>query len=133
MIVKAIPDATARKSSSIPKGEPEMVKSSLIITTSTPTKETLMPMAFTRENFSLRKYTAAIGVNKGISILELAELIKEIAGYKGKITLDKSKPEGVSRKTLDNTRLKAIFNWSPGTSLREGINTTVEWYTNNIK
>lgn len=70
-----------------------------------------------------------VGVGKGISILELAQLIKEISGYKGEIILDKSKPDGAPYKTMNNDRLKKIFNWVPPTSLREGIKKTVEWYT----
>ena len=69
-----------------------------------------------------------VGVGKGISILALAELIKEVVGYRGEIILDKSKPDGAPHKTMDNTRLKGIFNWVPPTSLREGIEKTVEWY-----
>ena len=74
-----------------------------------------------------------VGVGKGISILELAELIKEIAGYKGEIVLDTSKHDGAPYKTMDNTRLEKIFNWVPLTSLREGIEKTVEWYINNLE
>lgn len=73
-----------------------------------------------------------VGVGEGISILELAKLIREIVGYKGEIVLDKSKPDGVPYKTMDNTRLKKIFNWVPPTSLREGIKKTVEEYLNEI-
>lgn len=73
-----------------------------------------------------------VGVGKGISISELAELIKEIVGYKGRIVLDKSKPDGAPCKTMDNTRLKRIFNWVSPTSLRDGIKKTVEEYTNEI-
>lgn len=69
-----------------------------------------------------------IGVGKGISISELAELIKKIVGYKGKIVLDISKPDGVACKIMDNTKMKEIFNWVPQTSLEEGIKKTVEWY-----
>lgn len=72
-----------------------------------------------------------VGVGKGISILELAELIKEIVGYKGRITLDTSKPDGVLYKTMDNTRLRKIFNWVPPTSLKEGIEKTVKRYIEN--
>jgi GDP-L-fucose synthase len=74
-----------------------------------------------------------VGVGKGISILELAELIRDIVGYKGKIVLDRSKPDGALHKTMDNSKLKALFNWVPPTSLRDGIEQTVEWYTTNIK
>ena len=74
-----------------------------------------------------------VGVGKGISISELAELIKEVVGYKGEIILDKSKPDGALYKTMDNTKLKKIFKWEPPTSLREGIKKTVEWYITNMK
>jgi GDP-L-fucose synthase len=74
-----------------------------------------------------------VGVGKGISILELAELIKEIAGYKGELVLDTSKPDGAPYKTMNNERLKNIFDWMPSTSLRAGIEKTVDWYINNSK
>jgi GDP-L-fucose synthase len=74
-----------------------------------------------------------VGVGKGISILELAELIRGVVGYKCEIVLDTSKPDGAPYKTMDNTKLKEIFNWVHPTSLREGIEKTVEWYMNNSK
>jgi len=73
-------------------------------------------------------YPINVGVGKGISIIELANLIKEIVGYKGELVLDKSKPDGAPWKTMDNTRLKEKFHWQPPTPLREGIKATVEWY-----
>ena len=74
-----------------------------------------------------------VGAGKGISILELAQLIKEAVGYQGRIVLDESKPDGAPHKTMDNTKMKKIFNWEPLTSLREGIKKTVEWYINNSR
>ncbi len=69
-----------------------------------------------------------IGVGNGISILELAELIKDIVVYTGKIILDESKPDGAPYKIMDSTKMKEIFNWTPSTRLRDGIEKTVEWY-----
>lgn len=69
-----------------------------------------------------------IGTGKGISILELAELIKKAAGHKGKIILDKSKPDGASSKIMVINRMKKILNWTPQTNLEEGIKKTIEWY-----
>lgn len=74
-----------------------------------------------------------VGVGKGISVLELAQLIKQVVGYQGKIVLDKAKPDGAPHKTMDNTRLKNIFNWVPPTGLRQGIEETVKWYIDNFK
>lgn len=73
-----------------------------------------------------------VGVGKGISVLELAKLIKEVVGYDGNIILDPSKPDGALYKTMSNERMKKTLNWSPTTSLREGIKKTVDWYINNV-
>ncbi len=74
-----------------------------------------------------------VGVGQGIPILELAELIRDIVDYEGKIALDKSKPDGALYKAMDNTKLKRLFGWAPHTDLREGIEKTVEWYIDNFK
>jgi GDP-L-fucose synthase len=68
-----------------------------------------------------------IGVGKDISIRELAELIKDIAEFKGPIHYDSTKPDGTPQKLLDVSRLRAL-GWQPKISLREGIKTTYEWY-----
>lgn len=72
-----------------------------------------------------------VGVGYGVSILKLAEMVREAAGYKGKITLDSTKPDGAPHKTMDNARLKKFFKWVPPTSLKEGIEKTVAWYEAN--
>jgi GDP-L-fucose synthase len=73
-----------------------------------------------------------IGVGKGISILDLASLIKEVVGYSGDIVLDKSKPDGAPYKTMCNERMKKALNWAPPTSLKDGIRKTVDWYLSNV-
>jgi GDP-L-fucose synthase len=69
-----------------------------------------------------------IGRGEGISIKDLAELIKEIVGYQGKIAFDTSKPDGALCKIMVVDKMKKIFNWSPQTTLKEGIQKTVEDY-----
>lgn len=49
-----------------------------------------------------------IGVDKDISINELAELIKSIVGFKGSVKFDTSKPDGTQRKLLDITKIKNL-------------------------
>jgi GDP-L-fucose synthase len=68
-----------------------------------------------------------VGVGKDISISELADLIKDIVGFKGAIRYDRSKPDGTPRKLLDASKLKAL-GWQPKISLREGIKRTYGWY-----
>lgn len=74
-----------------------------------------------------------VGAGKGISVLDLANLIKESVGYEGDIVLDPSKPDGAPHKTMDVARMRQVFNWSPETSLREGIKKTVAWYEENVR
>jgi len=68
-----------------------------------------------------------IGVGKDISIIELADLIKDIVGFNGTIHYDRSKPDGTPRKLLDVSKLKAL-GWQPKISLRQGIEMTYRWY-----
>jgi GDP-L-fucose synthase len=81
--------------------------------------------------FLMNHYEASeiinIGVSKDISISELAELIKDIIGFKGGIRYDRTKPDGMPRKLLDVSKLQAL-GWEPKISLREGIERTYRWY-----
>lgn len=69
-----------------------------------------------------------IGWGEGISIKDLAALIKKTVGYSGKIVFDKTKPDGALCKIMVANKMKKIFKWSPQTSLKEGIKKTVEDY-----
>ena len=73
-----------------------------------------------------------IGTGKDITIKELAELIKEIVGYEGEIKFDTTKPDGTPRKLLDVSRLHAT-GWKHKIELREGIQSTYEWFKENWK
>jgi GDP-L-fucose synthase len=70
-----------------------------------------------------------IGTGKDISIKKLAELIKDIVGYKGEITWDISKPGGMPRKVVDSTVANKL-GWHAKVSLEEGIKKTYEWFKN---
>jgi len=74
-----------------------------------------------------------IGREEGISISDLAELVKKISGYEGKIVLDPSKPDGALCKTMEAGKMKKIFNWKPQTNLEDGIKKTIKWYLVNKK
>jgi len=74
-----------------------------------------------------------IGQGKGISIKDLAEMIKEVVGYEGKLVFDTSKPDGAPYKIMNVDKMKTMFDWVPPTGLKEGIKKTIEWYLNKIK
>lgn len=72
-----------------------------------------------------------IGVGKGIAVLDMAMMIKDIVGYEGELVLDPSKPDGAPHKTVDGTRGEKHFGWSPRISFNEGVRDTVRWYLEN--
>lgn len=68
-----------------------------------------------------------VGSGKDISISALAEVIKEIVGFKGAIAYDTEKPDGTPRKLLDVSRL-AKLGWQSKIEIQKGIEATYEWY-----
>ena len=81
--------------------------------------------------FLMKNYTDAEMINVGcgydVTIKGLAEMIKAVSGFKGKIIYDASKPDGTMKKLMDNSRLTKL-GWKPRVSLEEGIRKTVQWY-----
>lgn len=71
-----------------------------------------------------------IGTGEEITIFELAELIKEVIGFKGKIVFDTSKPDGTMRKLMDVSRINNL-GWHAQTSLKDGIKLVYEDFLNN--
>ncbi|NEW78264.1 MAG: GDP-L-fucose synthase [Gelidibacter sp.] len=61
-----------------------------------------------------------IGTGKDIAIKELAEMIKEIVGFNGKIVWNSSKPDGTPRKLLDVSLIRSL-GWEHRIELEEGI------------
>jgi GDP-L-fucose synthase len=72
-----------------------------------------------------------IGIGKGISIWEMANLIKELVGYRGDLVLDPSKPDGAPFKTVDGTFGKQHFGWSPQRDFKQGVAEAIDWYLEN--
>ena len=71
-----------------------------------------------------------IGTGKDISILDLANMIKEEVGFNGGIEFDSSKPDGTPLKLLDSAKINRL-GWEAKTPLREGIRKTIQWYLEN--
>ena len=79
----------------------------------------------------MQKYKGMEPINLGcgtdLSIAELAEMIKEVVGFEGKIVFNSSKPDGMSRKLLESNKLKAL-GWKPKTNMRQALGITYRWY-----
>lgn len=69
-----------------------------------------------------------VGTGQGISVRDLALLIKEIAGWEGEFVFDAAKPDGAPHKTVEGSKGRRLLGWGPGTALREGIEDTVLHY-----
>ncbi len=86
--------------------------------------------------FLMNNYDSAdiinIGVGTDLSILELADKIKKCVGFNGNIIWDSSKPDGMPRKLLDISKIKAL-GWKSSTSLEDGLRKTYNWYKANKK
>jgi len=82
-------------------------------------------------------YKAADPVNIGsgfeIQIKDLAELIARLAGFKGRIVFDPSKPNGQPRRALDVSRAETQFGFKAQIGFEEGLRRTIEWYELNRK
>jgi len=81
--------------------------------------------------FLMKHYSAEQHINVGtgvdISIADLANLIARIAHWRGSFHYDKSKPDGMPRKVMDVSRLRAL-GWSPRTELEQGLARAYQWY-----
>ncbi len=71
-----------------------------------------------------------VGTGTDVSILELAQMIAHVTGFKGRITTDPSKPDGTMRKLMDVGRL-ARMGWQARITLEEGLRETYAWFVQN--
>lgn len=72
-----------------------------------------------------------LGSGDEVKIGTLIYFIKEATGFDGNIKYDTSKPDGQPRRRLNPVEAKNALNWMATTSLQDGLQKTVEWYTNN--
>jgi len=81
------------------------------------------------------RYDKPDAVNLGsafeISIKDLAQLIKKLTGFKGKLSWDKTKPDGQPKRKLDISMAQKEFGFSAKTTFEKGLKNTIDWYTEN--
>lgn len=94
---------------------------------------------FLMNNFSpseeeVRRGDILINVGTGIdySVAELADVVGSVVGYEGRIVWDTSKPNGMPRKLLDSSRLRAM-GWQSKMTLEDGLLKTYQWYLINSR
>ena len=72
-----------------------------------------------------------IGTGEDCTIGELADLIKQVVDFPGKLTFDATKPDGTPRKLLDVSKLHSL-GWKHSISLEEGLRDTYQWYLEHV-
>jgi GDP-L-fucose synthase len=72
-----------------------------------------------------------VGSGSEVTIKELAELVKEVVGFQGKLVWDSSKPDGTPRKLMDSSKIQEM-GWKPKVPLKEGLVETYKWYVENV-
>jgi GDP-L-fucose synthase len=72
-----------------------------------------------------------IGWGQDVTIRELAEIVASVAGFRGRLEFDTSKPDGTPRKLLDTSRLTAL-GWTPKIKLKAGIEDTYAWFKDHV-
>jgi GDP-L-fucose synthase len=72
-----------------------------------------------------------IGWGEDVTIRELAEIVASVAGFRGRLEFDASKPDGTPRKLLDTSRLTAL-GWTPKIKLKAGIEDTYAWFKDHV-
>jgi GDP-L-fucose synthase len=71
-----------------------------------------------------------VGSGTDVTILELAQMVADVTGFRGRIETDPTRPDGTMRKLMDVSRL-AEMGWRARIGLREGIEDAYRWFKGN--
>jgi nucleoside-diphosphate-sugar epimerase len=71
-----------------------------------------------------------VGSGTDVTIAELAHLLAQVTGFRGRIGFDAGKPDGTMRKLMDVDRLAAM-GWRARITLEEGVQQTYRWFLEN--
>jgi GDP-D-mannose 3', 5'-epimerase len=74
-----------------------------------------------------------LGTEELVTINQLAQLIVDISGKDGITLQHVAGPQGVRGRNADNTRLRQVLGWEPGTSLRDGLQETYRWIEKQVQ
>ena len=76
-------------------------------------------------------YPINLGSTEEISIKSLVSMIADMLEYKGKIVWNTDFPDGQPRRCVSYDLAEEHIGWYPRTSLREGLQKTIDWYRKN--
>lgn len=73
-----------------------------------------------------------LGTEEMVSVDELVDLVCNIAGKRLHKHHELDRPQGVRGRNSDNSRLRQVLGWEPGTRLREGLQITYKWIEDEL-
>jgi GDP-L-fucose synthase len=73
-----------------------------------------------------------VGAGFEISIRNLAALVAELTGFRGRLVFDPTQPDGQPRRSLDVSRAREAFGFTATTDFRSGLRRTIEWYRSRL-
>ena len=68
-----------------------------------------------------------VGTGHDLTTAELAEMLKDVTEFRGRLVYDRTKPDGAPRKLLDVTRLTEL-GWCSSIGLHAGLSATYDWF-----
>jgi GDP-L-fucose synthase len=81
--------------------------------------------------FVMKQYEARepinVGIGSGVSIRDVAEMIRSVVGYAGRLKFDTSKPDGTPEKILDSSQLQSM-GWRVNTDLQSTLQSTYDGF-----
>lgn len=72
-----------------------------------------------------------VGTGEDITVRALADLVREVVGFRGEVVFDTARPDGTPRKLLDVSRINRL-GWKHRIALRDGVVATYEWFCSNV-
>ena len=85
--------------------------------------------------FLMKNYNSSepinIGTGKDFAIKDIANTINKIVGFKGLITQDTTKPDGIKKKLLDSSKIFSL-GWKPKKEIENALKETYDWYINHL-
>jgi GDP-L-fucose synthase len=72
-----------------------------------------------------------VGCGEDLTIAELAETVRRVVGFAGRLRCNSERPDGTPRKLLDTSRLNAL-GWRPRVALADGLAEAYRWYLEQV-
>lgn len=73
-----------------------------------------------------------VGTGVDVTIAQMAQMMKKVVGFEGKLIFDINKPDGVQRKLVDISKLSKM-GWQYKINLEAGLKKTYAWYLTQVK